>query len=244
MAIKKHLIISSLFLASMAGVAEAHTGVGSTIGFTHGFMHPLSGIDHMLAMVAVGLFAARLGGSALWLVPSAFVAMMAVGGFLGISGVELPFVEIGIAASVIVLGAAVALDFNLPTAAAMALVGFFALFHGHAHGAEMPETANGLTYGIGFMLATALLHARRHRSWPWHRGAGHPGKEFMDHARRRWRHGARRVRLAQRLVASLRLYFSGMDGQAFRPALFRWPLERQFGCACPDQHLQPSERVP
>ena len=152
------VILVGLTLASMVGAAEAHTGVGSTIGFTHGFLHPLSGIDHMLAMIAVGLFAARLGGRALWLVPCAFVAMMAVGGFLGINGVEVPFVEIGIAASVLVLGAAVAFDFSIPTAAAMALVGFFAIFHGHAHGAEMPQTADGLTYGIGFILATALLH--------------------------------------------------------------------------------------
>lgn len=152
------VILAGLALASMAGAAEAHTGVGSTIGFTHGFLHPLSGIDHLLAMIAVGLFAARLGGRALWLVPCAFVGMMAVGGALGINGVEVPFVEIGIAASVLALGAAVALDFHIPTVAAMGLVGFFAIFHGHAHGAEMPETASGLTYGIGFILATALLH--------------------------------------------------------------------------------------
>jgi len=155
----KRLILSSLILAAFAGSAEAHVGVGSTSGFMHGFMHPLSGLDHMLAMTAVGLFAARLGGKALWLVPAAFVAMMAVGGAMGISGLGLPGVEFGIAASVIVLGAAVALDFSLPTAAAMGLVGFFALFHGHAHGAEMPVDASGFTYGIGFMLATALLHA-------------------------------------------------------------------------------------
>jgi urease accessory protein len=158
MAIRNKFILAGLSLSAFTGVAEAHTGVGSTIGFTHGFLHPLSGIDHMLAMVAVGLFAARLGGRALWLVPSTFVAMMAVGGILGINAIPVPFVEIGIALSVLVLGAAVALDFSLPTAAAMALVGVFAIFHGHAHGAEMPETASGLTYGIGFMLATALLH--------------------------------------------------------------------------------------
>ncbi|MEQ1524171.1 MAG: HupE/UreJ family protein, partial [Aestuariivirga sp.] len=97
---------------------------------------------------------------AMWLVPCAFVGMMAVGGVLGIGGIDLPFVELGIAASVIVLGAAVALQFNLPTVAAMALVGFFAIFHGHAHGAEMPSSAaSGLTYALGFMLATAVLHA-------------------------------------------------------------------------------------
>jgi len=154
----KKLFLSLGALALSSRLAEAHTGVGATMGFFHGFGHPFSGLDHILAMVAVGLFAAHLGGRALWLVPSAFVGMMAVGGALGISGVEVPFVELGIAASVIVLGVAVALRFSLPTAAAMALVGFFAIFHGHAHGAEMPSAASGLTYALGFMLATAILH--------------------------------------------------------------------------------------
>ena len=119
----------------------------------------MGGLDHVLAMVAVGLFASMLGGRALWLVPAAFVAMMGVGGLAGISGVELPFVEIGIAASVIVLGAAVALRVKAPTAIAMGLVSFFAIFHGFAHGAEMPADASGLNYAVGFMLTTALLHA-------------------------------------------------------------------------------------
>ena len=139
--------------------AFAHTGVGDAHGFSHGFMHPVGGLDHILAMVAVGLFAAALGGRALWLVPAAFVAMMGFGGLLGTSGIDLPFVEIGIATSVIVLGAAVALRLQASTALAMGLVGFFAVFHGFAHGAEMPADASGLGYAIGFMLATALLHA-------------------------------------------------------------------------------------
>lgn len=154
----KRWIWASLFLAMSAAAAEAHTGVGSTMGFGQGFGHPFSGLDHVLAMVAVGLFAANLGGRAMWLVPVSFVAMMAVGGMLGIAGVAVPFVEIGIALSVVVLGAAVALNWNLPVAAAMTLVGFFAIFHGHAHGAEMPVDASGLAYGAGFMLATAILH--------------------------------------------------------------------------------------
>ena len=151
-------VFTLLALAGYSGVAQAHTGVGQTIGFMHGFMHPLNGLDHVLAMTAVGLFAVRLGGKALWMVPAAFVGMMVVGGAMGMSGLGLPGVELGIAASVIVLGAAVALDFNLPTSLAMSLVGFFALFHGHAHGAEMPLEASGFTYGTGFTLATALLH--------------------------------------------------------------------------------------
>ncbi|MEP6826702.1 MAG: HupE/UreJ family protein [Aestuariivirga sp.] len=151
-------VFTLLALAGFTAGAEAHTGHGSTIGFMHGFLHPLSGLDHVLAMVAVGLFAVRLGGKALWMVPAAFVGMMIVGGAMGMNGMGLPGVEFGIAASVIVLGAAVALDFNLPTSLAMGLVGFFALFHGHAHGAEMPLEASGFTYGIGFVIATALLH--------------------------------------------------------------------------------------
>ena len=102
-------VLTLLAMAGFTGTAEAHTGVGHTIGFMHGFLHPLSGLDHMLAMVAVGLFAARLGGKAFWAVPLAFVAMMVVAGALGMNGIGLPYVEFGIAASVIVLGAAVAL---------------------------------------------------------------------------------------------------------------------------------------
>lgn len=154
----RRFALAALTLFVTAAAAEAHTGIGSTMGFAHGFGHPFSGLDHILAMVAVGLFAANLGGRALWLVPLSFVSMMAVGGALGVTGVNLAFVEIGIAASVIVLGLAVAMQWNLPVAGAMALVGFFAMFHGHAHGAEMPTDASGLAYGVGFLLATAILH--------------------------------------------------------------------------------------
>src|SRR5262245_25694561 len=150
------LIISALVFLSTA--AEAHTGIGISSGFQHGFGHPFSGLDHILAMVAAGLYAAFLGGRALYLVPAAFVAMMAVGGCLGIGGINLPFVEAGIGLSVLVLGAAVALRIGLPTLAAVTLVGSFAVFHGHAHGAEMPVDASGLSYALGFMLATGVLH--------------------------------------------------------------------------------------
>src|SRR3954452_24477249 len=139
--------------------AWAHVGHGSTVGFVQGFVHPMTGIDHVLAMVAVGLFAANLGGRALWAVPLSFVSVMAMGAALGVAGVGVPFVEVGIAASVIVLGLAITLRRQWPVAAAMALVGVFAIFHGHAHGTEMPVDAAGLQYGLGFMLATALLHA-------------------------------------------------------------------------------------
>jgi urease accessory protein len=155
------LIKSSLIwsFAMMPAAAFAHTGVGDTAGFAHGFSHPVSGLDHILAMVMVGVFAWQLGGRALWLVPGAFVAVMAMGGALGVFGVPLPFVEAGIALSVVFLGVAVALDIKAPVAIAMGLVGVFAMFHGHAHGAEMPENAAGIAYAGGFMLATAVLHA-------------------------------------------------------------------------------------
>ncbi|MCA1442648.1 HupE/UreJ family protein [Ensifer sp. IC4062] len=144
--------------ATLPAVAHAHTGVGAAGGLVHGFMHPVGGLDHILAMVAVGTFASIIGGRALWLVPASFVLMMAAGGALGIEGITVPFVEIGIAASVIVLGLAVALRWSPPTAAAMGVVSLFAIFHGHAHGAEMPMDASGVQYAFGFMAATALLH--------------------------------------------------------------------------------------
>ena len=151
-------LLAAAVVAAVSAPALAHVEAGQATGLLSGFLHPISGLDHVLAMVAVGLFAANLGGRALWLVPASFVGMMAVGGALGIGGIEMKFVEIGIAASVIVLGLAVALQWNLPVAGAMALVGFFALFHGHAHGAEMPTDASGLAYGLGFVIATAILH--------------------------------------------------------------------------------------
>ena len=139
-------------------LAFAHTGTGQTIGFAHGFTHPVSGLDHVLAMILVGVLAWQLGGRALWLVPTTFVSVMAIGGALGMMGISVPFVEAGIAFSVIVLGAVVALDIRAPLAIAVGVVGLFAIFHGHAHGSEMPATAGGVAYAAGFMLATATLH--------------------------------------------------------------------------------------
>jgi urease accessory protein len=142
--------------ALLPTAAFAHTGVGPAGGFGAGFMHPLGGFDHILAMVAVGVLAARLGGRAIWMVPGAFLAMMAVG---GVTQIHVPFVETGIAVSVIVLGLVVAFRWTLPVAAASALAGLFAVFHGHAHGTEMLAGATGVTYALGFLLATAALHA-------------------------------------------------------------------------------------
>ncbi|GAB4358021.1 MAG: hypothetical protein Kow00114_09950 [Kiloniellaceae bacterium] len=141
-----------------ATAAEAHTGAGAASGLAAGFFHPIGGLDHVLAMLGVGLLGYVIGGRALWLVPAAFVAMMAVGGVFGVAGLGLPFVEAGIALSVVVIGAALAFGAKLPLALAMALAGGFAVFHGHAHGTEMPLAASGLAYGLGFMAATALLH--------------------------------------------------------------------------------------
>jgi urease accessory protein len=157
----KPLLASSLALVlvtATASGAAAHTFGAQGAGLAQGFLHPFGGIDHLLAMVAVGLWAAQRGGRALWAVPASFVAMMALGGVAGASGVTLPLVELGIAVSLVVLGAAVAFSIRLPVAAAAALVGLFALFHGHAHGAELPETASALEYGLGFVVATASLH--------------------------------------------------------------------------------------
>jgi urease accessory protein len=139
--------------------AFAHVGVGSSSGLAHGFMHPLSGLDHQLAMVLVGILAFQLGGRALWLVPLAFVSTMAFGGVLGVAAVSVPFVEIGISLSVIVLGAGVAFGNKPSVAFAMAMVGLFAIFHGHAHGTEMPLDVSGVAYAAGFLVATTLLHA-------------------------------------------------------------------------------------
>ena len=144
---------------ALATPAAAHVGAGDAHGFMHGLAHPVGGLDHVLAMVAVGLLAASLGGRAIWAVPAAFLAMMAVGGLLGMMNVALPYVELGIAASVVVLGVAVALRLPMSTVAAAALVGFFAIFHGYAHGAETPADASAAGYAVGFMLATAFLHA-------------------------------------------------------------------------------------
>jgi urease accessory protein len=139
-------------------LALAHTGHGATSGVLHGFAHPVGGLDHVLAMVLVGMLAFQIGGRALIALPASFVALMAAGGALGIAGIGIPFVEAGIALSIVVLGLAVAFRAKAPLFAAMALVGLFAVFHGQAHGVEMPADSSGLGYGAGFMLATSVLH--------------------------------------------------------------------------------------
>jgi urease accessory protein len=154
----------------------AHAETGRAGGFLAGLHHPVSGLDHILAMVSVGLWGAQLGTPAIWLLPVTFPVVMAFGGMLGLMGVRLPGVEIGIALSGIFLGLAVLAEWRPPLWAAALVVGMFAIFHGHAHGTELPPGASGMLYSIGFVMATGLLHAAGitaglvHR-WNWGRWA-------------------------------------------------------------------------
>jgi urease accessory protein len=146
-----------LFLVATAS-AQAHSEGGEAGGFISGFTHPLFGADHIVAMVAVGLWGAFLGAPAVWLLPVVFPTVMAFGGALGVMGVPLPAIETGIALSGIVLGLMVLLASRPPIWVAAVLVGIFAIFHGHAHGTELPTSANPMTYSIGFVISTGLLH--------------------------------------------------------------------------------------
>jgi urease accessory protein len=166
------LWIVSLLLVLAPATAGAHTETGTVGGFISGFVHPLSGLDHIVAMVAVGLWGAFLGGQAMWLLPVIFPVVMAFGGALGVLGVPLPAVETGIALSGIALGLMVAFAARPPLWVAAVIVGFFAIFHGHAHGTELPSSANALTYSVGFVIATGLLHLSGIAfgllvRWPW-----------------------------------------------------------------------------
>jgi urease accessory protein len=157
---KRTITILAALLAScvLAAPAFSHPDASHLHGFASGFLHPIGGVDHVLTMVAVGLFAAHLGGRALWLVPATFVALMTAGAIVGMRGAEIPFIEAGVAASVVVLGLTIALRTSLPVIAAMSLVGVFAVFHGQAHGLETPADASAFTYALGFATATASLH--------------------------------------------------------------------------------------
>jgi urease accessory protein len=154
-----YLLVTLMTLVALGpDPALAHVGEGAIGGFASGFAHPIFGWDHVVAMVAVGLWGAFLGAPAIWLLPVVFPLVMAFGAALGILGVPLPGVETGIAASAVVLGLVVAFQARPPLWLAAVVVGIFAIFHGHAHGTELPEAANPLTYAIGFVLATGLLH--------------------------------------------------------------------------------------
>ena len=161
--------------------ALAHVQKGEAVGFVTGFRHPISGLDHVLAMVAVGLWGAQLGAPAIWLLPVAFPLVMAFGGALGLLGVPLPGTKYGIAASAILLGAAVMFELRPRLAIAAMLVGFFAIFHGHAHGTELPPGQSALLYSMGFVIATGCLHAVAIGIWA---GTGEPDDQLWTGARR------------------------------------------------------------
>jgi len=153
-----HLGISAAGLLATASAALAHVVDTTGVGFASGMLHPLSGLDHMLAMLAVGVWAGQMGGRALWRVPATFVSVMLIGGALGLSGIPLAPVDAGIAASLVVLGILIATSSRLPLTASVSLVGLFAIFHGHAHGTEIPLAASPALYALGFVVATGALH--------------------------------------------------------------------------------------
>jgi urease accessory protein len=150
---------AALLVLLWPDIAMAHVEAGEAGGFISGVTHPISGLDHVLAMVAVGLWGAQLSSPAVWMLPVAFPMMMAFGGMLGLIGVPVPGVEIGIAVSGVVLGAMVLGEIRLPIAASIILVGVFAIFHGHAHGTELSEGQNAMLYSLGFVISTGTLHA-------------------------------------------------------------------------------------
>ncbi|HYQ80372.1 MAG TPA: HupE/UreJ family protein [Anaeromyxobacteraceae bacterium] len=169
--------LSALLAAALwPATAWAHAEQGRAAGLLAGLRHPVSGLDHVVAMISVGLWGAQLGPPAVWLLPVTFPVVMAFGGMLGLSGVRLPGVEAAIAVSGIALGLAVLAEWRPPPWLGALMVGFFAVFHGHAHGAELPPGGNGLLYSLGFVVATGALHATGigigivHR-WPWGRVA-------------------------------------------------------------------------
>ncbi|MEO7558109.1 MAG: HupE/UreJ family protein [Gammaproteobacteria bacterium] len=151
-------MLLSVVLLSFTQSAFAHTSGAEGASFYQGFIHPLLGLDHLLAMLAVGIWAAQIGGRARWLVPAAFLALLALGGGIGMLGWPLPQVELGIVGSVVVFGLLIAGAAKMPLWLSMGVAGLFALFHGHAHGAEMPQAATPWLYALGFLLTTVILH--------------------------------------------------------------------------------------
>jgi urease accessory protein len=159
----RHLVFLVYFLAltvymSWTTPALAHIQQGQAIGFVTGLEHPWSGLDHVLAMIAVGIWGAQLGNPALWLLPVTFPMVMSLGAMMGLLGIPLPGIEIGIAVSAILLGAMVLGEVKPKLYIATVMVGFFAIFHGHAHGTELPPGQSGLLYSMGFVIATGVLH--------------------------------------------------------------------------------------
>jgi urease accessory protein len=178
--IQKTLLPIALLLFVLPATASAHSETGHAGGFSSGFLHPLTGLDHIVAMVAVGLWGAFLAGRAMWLLPVVFPVVMALGGALGVLGVPVPSVETGIALSGVVLGLMIVFAVKPPLWVAAVIVGVFAIFHGHAHGTELPESANAMTFAAGFVVSTGLLHLAGIAlgllvRWPWGRVAVRAG---------------------------------------------------------------------
>lgn len=180
-----------LLLLTLAATAHAHVETGVAGGLASGLLHPVLGIDHLIAMVAVGLWGAQLGAPAIWLLPITFPLVMAVGALLGVAGIALPAVETGIALSALALGAAVLCNWRPSLLLATPLIAIFGLLHGHAHGTELPGAANPLAYGVGFVIATGLLHL-----------AGIALGSLI-----RWPAGQRIVRMTGGGIAALGAYF-------------------------------------
>jgi urease accessory protein len=187
--------VAALVLAAIlypVSSAEAHVQHGGAVGFTTGFCHPWSGWDHILAMVAVGVWGVQLGRPAIWLLPVAFPVIMSIGGFLGLVGCPLPGTEIGIGLSALLLGSMVAAEAHPPLWLAVIMVGIFGLYHGHAHGTELPPNEDGLSYSIGFVIATGCLH----------------GVGITFGLVHRWKAGAVALRLAGTLIALAGVIFT------------------------------------
>lgn len=193
MRLARPLLPALLLLAATAMPAMAHTTGSAHVhgGLLAGLTHPFSGWDHLLAMLAVGAWASQLGGRAVLAAPAAFVAALVLGAVLAMGGVELPAVETGILASLVVAGLLIALAVRLPLVAGVGIVALFGLFHGHAHGTELPGSASPIAYSLGFVIATGSLHL-----------AG-----IALSLLTRWRHGRRLVQACGAGIAALGLYF-------------------------------------
>ena len=184
--------ILALACLSWPALAFAHIGQGAISGgFLAGVAHPVFGLDHVVAMVAVGIWGAQLGHPAIWVLPVTFPIVMAFGGVLGGLGVPVPGIEIGIAISAIVLGGMIAFATRPPLWVASIVVGIFAIFHGHAHGAELPESANAIAYSVGFVAATGSLHALG----------------ILIGVANRWSAGAKALRAGGGVIAACGIYF-------------------------------------
>jgi len=152
-------VVITCAISIIPSTVYAHEGGNLPLGgFLSGLVHPVLGYDHLLAMLSVGILSAQIGGRAIWTVPSTFVSVMALGGVLGLIEIGLTITELGIAFSLVILGSIIAIERRLPIILAMIGVGFFAIFHGYAHGTEMPQTAQPVAYAFGFLTGTALIH--------------------------------------------------------------------------------------